>query len=90
VHDKQYLFPWHVDRTIVPGEKVQAHHRRPVGYFAFHRGRWVFVNQTLPGLRDLAKDEPIPPGKMVILEPGQRLLLSPGEGGRLAEVRLVP
>lgn len=90
VYSNLYLYPWHISRSVFPNERLTAHQKKPVGYFVFHDGRWLLVNQTLPGLKDITsgEEEPIPPGSHVILENNQKLLLSPEDGGRLVHVRI--
>jgi len=63
--------------------------KKPVGYFAFHQGRWCFVNQTLMGMKDVSEKREIRPNTMVALTDGKQILLSPDEGGRLVQVQLV-
>lgn len=86
VHHHQHLFPWHTNRLIVPGERIRPHEARPVGYFAFHRGSWVLVNQALPALKDADSGEAVSPGHMVELKEGRRLLLADADGGRMVRV----
>lgn len=88
VYHNQYLFGWHVNRNIVRNEKLRKEDKDPVGYFSFHQGHWVLVNQTLPSLRDLTEDADIPVGSMVRLTDGKRLLLSREDGGRVVLVTL--
>lgn len=86
VHHHRHLQAWHTNRLIVPGERLAPHLARPVGYFAFHGGSWVLVNQSLPGLRDADSGEATPPGSMVELKQGRRLILSDEDGGRMVRV----
>lgn len=90
VYTNQYLYPWHVSRAIFPNERLTADQKRPVAYFVFHGERWLLVNQTLAGLKDVTSGEGIlhPPGSQVVLENDQKLLLSPEEGGRLVHVQM--
>ncbi|MDB6134979.1 MAG: hypothetical protein JWM59_3222 [Verrucomicrobiales bacterium] len=90
VYHNQYLYPWHVSRLVFPNERVTPEQRRPVGYFVFHGGQWMLVNQTLTGLKDITSAEarPVPPGSSIVLANGQKLLLSPEAGGRLAHVMM--
>ncbi|MDA7936683.1 kinase [bacterium] len=93
VYHNQYLHQWHVNRKIVPGERLTAEQSKPVGYFSFHRGRWVLVNQTLAGMTVLEdggqKKTPIEQGKSVTLVDGMNLLMSSEDGGRLVQVQMV-
>jgi serine/threonine protein kinase len=90
VYSNQYLYPWHVSRSVFPNERLTAEQKRPVGYFVFHGGRWLLVNQTLTGLKDVTSGEgiPLPPGSQVVLENDQKLLLSPEDGGRLVHIQM--
>jgi len=90
VYSNQYLYPWHVSRTLFPNERLTEEQKKPVGYFVFHGGHWVFVNQTLTGLKDVTSGEGIhyPPGSQVRLENDQKLLLSPEDGGRLVHIQM--
>lgn len=90
VYSNQYLYPWHASRLVIPNEKLTEEQKKPVGYFVFHEGRWVFVNQTLPTMRDVTGDTPKPVaiGEMIVLTDGQRLLFSDEDGGRLAFVQM--
>ena len=89
VYNNQYLYKWHVDRHIFPNEKITAEEKKPVGYFAFHNNQWIFINQTLTGLKDLSAKKDIPQGSHVVLSDGMQLLLSPEENGRLVQVQMV-
>ncbi|MES2571497.1 MAG: lipopolysaccharide kinase InaA family protein [Verrucomicrobiota bacterium] len=89
VYHNQYLYPWHVSRRIVPNEKLQADQRKPVAYFIFHQGKWLLVNQTLPGLKEMPSGKPVPPGSALELVNGGQILLSAEEGGRLLHVQLI-
>jgi serine/threonine protein kinase len=89
VYSNQYLYPWHVNKTISPNERLTAADKKPVGYFVFHQGKWVLVNQTLNDLKDIDENKIIPIGQMAELKDGQKLLLSSEEGGRLVVIQLV-
>ena len=90
VYTNQYLYQWHVTRSIFPNERLTNEQKRPVGYFVFHDGRWLLVNQTLTGLKDVTSGEGTlhPPGSQVVLENDQKLLLSPEDGGRLVHIQM--
>jgi serine/threonine protein kinase len=88
VHHLQSLYPWHVSRKVIPNERLPAEAKRPVGYFVFHEGEWLLVNQTLATLQNVTTGENIPPGAPVTLRDGEKILLSPEEGGRLLQVRI--
>ena len=89
VYDGQYLYQWHANRNIFPNEKLTDTQKKPVGYFSFHQGQWIFINQTLPGMKDHTENKEIPPNNSVALTEGKQILLSPEEGGRLLHVQIV-
>jgi len=89
VFHNQYLHQWHVDRGIVPNERLTEDQRKPVGYFALQNGKWMFVNQRLTSMKDLTTKQPIPIGTAVEIRDGQQLLLSDKETGRLVYVQMV-
>lgn len=88
VYNNQYLFQWHVNRNTIRNERITAAQKVPVGYFVFHQGKWVLVNQQLTSLKDLTEDKEIPIGAMVELTDGKRLLLSREEGGRVVIITI--
>ncbi len=89
VYSNQYLYQWHANRLIFPNERLSEEQKKPVGYFSFHQGKWIFVNQRLTGLKDLTAKKDIPIGKAIELTDNQQILLSPEEGGRLVQVQMV-
>lgn len=89
VYHNQYLFKWHVSRKVIRNENLTMQDKMPAGYFAFHQGKWVLVNQSLSGMKDITEQKDIPPGSMVELTNGKKILLSPEEGGRLIYVTMV-
>ena len=89
VYSNQYLYPWHVNRTVFPNEKLTDDQRKPVGYFVLHHGKWVFVNQRLDSMKDLTENKDVPVGTMTELADDKQLLLSREEGGRLLHVQMV-
>lgn len=88
VYDKQSLYPWHVNRFVVPNEKLPPEQRRPVGDFHFHGGRWILINRSLPSMVDKTDNRPIGIGEYVELTEGRKILLSTENGGRLIIVQL--
>jgi hypothetical protein len=88
VYNNQYLFQWHVNRNIIRNERLTAEQKVPVGYFTFHNGKWVLVNQKLTSLKDLTEDKEIPVNTMVDLTDGKKLLLSKEEGGRVVMITI--
>jgi serine/threonine protein kinase len=89
VYNNQYLYPWHVDRNIWPTERLSDPEKKPVGYFAFHEDKWIFINQTLSGLKDLGAQRLVKIGDFVELKEGTQLLLSSESSGSLVNVSLI-
>ncbi len=89
VYNNQYIYQWHASNHIFPNERLTDEQRKPVGYFVFHQGRWVLVNQALPDLIDVSQKKAVPVGQMLELRDGQQILFAKETGGRLAVVQLV-
>ncbi len=89
VYNNQYIYGWHTSKNIFPNERLTDDQRKPVGYFVFHQGRWVLVNQNIPDLTDVALKKQIPVGQMLELTDGQQILFDKQAGGRLAVVQLI-
>ncbi len=89
VYSNQSLFPWHVDRDIIPNEKLDPAQQKRVGYFVFHNREWLLVNEGMPDLTDVGNKTPIPVGGKVALVDGMQLLMSKQAGGRLVVVQMV-
>lgn len=88
VYHNQYLFKWHVSKNVIRNESLTDIDKKPVGYFTFYQGKWVLVNQSLHGMKDLTEQKDIPVNSMVELTNGKKILLSNEEGGRLLYVTL--
>jgi serine/threonine protein kinase len=84
VHGTQYLYQWHAIRRFA--DEMADH--TPLGYFAFHNGQWVLVNQTHDTMM-INESEPLPPNSMRVLVDGMRLRLSNDSNARLALVQMV-
>lgn len=89
VYSNQYIYAWHASNLVFPNERLTATQTKPVGYFVFHQGRWVLVNQGLPDLTDVDEKRAVPIGQMLELRDGQQILFSKEVGGRLAVVQMV-
>lgn len=89
VYNNQYLYPWHVNRNIYPNEKLTEDQKKPVGYFVFHQGRWLLINQRLTDLEDKTEGRKIAINEAVELTDNKQILLSKEDGGRLIIVQLV-
>lgn len=88
VYHNQYLFKWHVSRNIIRNESLKQEDKKPVGYFTFYQNKWVLVNQTLKGMKDLTEQKDIPINSMVELTNGKKILLSNEKGGRLLYITI--
>ncbi|BAV05945.1 Protein kinase domain-containing protein [Filimonas lacunae] len=88
VYHNQYLFKWHVSKKIIRNESLTAEDKKPVGYFAIYHKKWVLVNQSLDGMKDLTENKDIPRNAMVELISGKKILLSNEEGGRLLYITI--
>lgn len=86
VYNQQYLYPWHINRLIIPNEKLTDQQRKPVGYFMLHKGKWVLVNQTLTSLQDPDTKGKIPVNGYIELTNNRKILFE--QNGRLALVQI--
>lgn len=90
----QSLQKWHVNKFVVPNEKLSAADKHRVGYFQFHNGNWLLVNEKLPDLYEIEKDGTRvqkKPGEYIVLQEGTQILFADPEkenGARLAIVQL--
>ena len=73
---------------MIRNEGLTAEDKKPVGYFTFYEDKWVLVNQTLTGMKDLTEQKEILPNSMVELTDGKKILLSNEEGGRIIYVTM--
>jgi serine/threonine protein kinase len=90
VYTGQSLFKWHIDRKVIPNERLSAADRQRMGYFIFHDDHWLLVNERMSALFDMKANRAIAIGESVALEEGGQLLFAKDqEGGRLAVVQLV-
>ncbi len=76
------LFNWHAFDHVFPGEKAD---RTRLGYFAFHQGTWILVNEKLTSLTSPGGSR-VGIGAAVELKPGATIRLSQDPHGRIAEV----
>src|SRR5690606_33770119 len=79
VYNNATLHQWHSNRNVIRNERLTDTQKHPVGYFSFHNGKWLFVNQKLNNLKDKTDDVDIPIGGMVELTNGKQLVLSTDE-----------
>lgn len=80
------LHYWHVNRNILRNERLGNNLKERVGYFSYHNGQWLFVNEKLTSARDITRGVDIEIGAPVVLEDGIKLLLSKEDGGRLVTI----
>ncbi|HEY0036560.1 MAG TPA: hypothetical protein VGB66_07730, partial [Longimicrobium sp.] len=85
VWQNQYLYRWHIYSNQFAGEGAD---RKPLGYFAFHNGQWLLVNQNGDSMQ-IVGGEPIPTNSHVVLRDGLQIRLSKESFGRLAVVQMV-
>jgi serine/threonine protein kinase len=88
VYNNATLHKWHTNRNIIRNERLSDNDKLSVGYFSFHKGKWVFVNQKLTSLKDVTEDKAIPVGSMVEISNGKKLLFSSEDGGRIAVITI--
>lgn len=89
VYHNQYLYKWHIDRTIFPNERLKPDDLKPVGYFVFHQNKWLLVNQSLDSLKLIDENRIIRKNDFVELKEGIKLLFTEKPTSRLASVQLV-
>nr|VFJ92626.1 MAG: hypothetical protein BECKH772A_GA0070896_100462 [Candidatus Kentron sp. H]VFK00342.1 MAG: hypothetical protein BECKH772C_GA0070978_100442 [Candidatus Kentron sp. H] len=89
VYTGQSLFPWHINRLIVPNERLTPEQKKRVGYFSFYKGKWLLVNERMDELFNASAKTAIRVGAAVELTDGLQVLLSREHGGRLMVVQVV-
>jgi len=89
VYNNQYLYKWHIDRSIFPNERLTKDDAKPVGYFVYHQNKWLLVNQTMDSLKLVKEDQIIKKNETVELKEGVQLLFSDKPTSRLAAVQIV-
>jgi len=89
VYNNQYLYKWHIDRSIFPNERLTKEDAKPVGYFVYHQSKWLLVNQTMDSLKLVKEDQIIKKNETVELKEGVQLLFSDKPSSRLAAVQIV-
>ncbi|MDQ7089159.1 MAG: hypothetical protein Q9M50_00710 [Methylococcales bacterium] len=94
IYNGQSLYKWHIDRKIIPNERLSDENRQRMGYFIFHENHWLLVNEKMVNLFKVEtgkkKAVQIEKKQSVILEEGLQLLFSKGEeNSRLAVVQLI-
>ncbi len=82
------LHKWHVYRNIIRNEKLTAADKKRLGYFVFHNGSWLLINEGLRGLKDVTNDIGIPIGESLELKDGNKVLLSDDKDGRVITITI--
>lgn len=85
VYHYKSLFKWHAFGGEFPGEEAD---RTPQGYFVFHGGKWLLVNQNLASLTSPGGNR-VPIGQAVELKDGAQIRLSQESKGKIAEVQII-
>jgi serine/threonine protein kinase len=88
IYNNSTLHFWHSDKNIVRNERLTDAQKARVGYFSFHNGKWVLVNEKLTSLKDVSDGKDIPIGSMVEITDGKKLLLSKEDGGRVVIISI--
>lgn len=88
VYTNQSLFQWHINRNIVPNERLTDDQKKRVGYFVKHNNLWYLVNEKMPQLYDVKHKLDVPIGAKVVLDDQTQLLMSKEDGGRLIIVQI--
>lgn len=89
VYSGQNLYQWHVNRNVIPNERLPQEQKIPVADFHFYNGKWILINRKLTQMKDVSDDVVIEIGKSVELTEGKKILLSKEPGGRLLIVQLI-
>lgn len=90
VYSGQNIYSWHVNRNILPNERLTADMKKPVADFHFHNNKWILINRKLTSLTDISdNNRTIAIGESVEISDGKQILLSKEDGGRLLIVQLV-
>ena len=74
-----YVYKWH---TLTNASPLDSD-RTPQGYFSFHNGQWLFVNQSGHDMWAPGQGEYIRHGSVVTITPGTKLVFSLEGNGRL-------
>jgi len=91
IYKDQSIFPWHIDRNIIPNERLKAKDSSRVGYCIFHSNKWLFVNEKLDNIFDYTDQNnviKIEKGQSVTLVDGVQILVKNGNSSRLLLVQM--
>ena len=89
VYNDLYLYPWHIDTKLFPDEKLSAENKKPVGYFSFHKNKWILVNQDINDMIDLTNNKNISVNTAVELKDGKQIYISRGNSEKIFIVRMI-
>jgi len=92
IYKDQSIFPWHIDKNIVPNERLKDKDNARIGYCIFHKGQWIFVNERLNDMYDYTDNnnvKKIEKNQSIVLNDGVKILVKSGRSSRLLLVQLV-
>jgi serine/threonine protein kinase len=92
IYRDQSIFPWHVNRNIIPNERLDSRDSRRVGYCIYHNNNWLFINERLEHMFDHTTPNHIRQikiGDAVKLTDGVQLVVKEASSKRLLLVQLV-
>lgn len=92
IYKDQSIFPWHIDRNIIPNERLQQKDSQRVAYCIFHNNKWLFVNEKINDLLDYTDSnniKKIDKGDYIVLEENTKILVKQYNSARLMLVQLV-
>lgn len=88
VYHNSTLHQWHTNRSLIRNENLKDSEKTRHGYFSFHNGKWMFVNENLTELKDVTENKNIPIGGFVEITNGKKISFSSQENGRLAVISI--
>lgn len=91
IYKDQSIFAWHVDRNIIPNERLKAKDNKRIGYCIFHNQQWLFINESLDEIYDHTNPndvKKIKKGQPIALEDGVKIIVKNGRAVRLWLVQM--
>jgi len=92
IYKDQSIFAWHIDRKIIPNERLIDEYNSRIGYCIFHEGNWLFVNEKLDNLVDYTDEKntkKVAIGEYITLVEGTKMVVTHQNSKRLLLVQLV-
>ncbi len=92
IYKDQSIFPWHIDRHIIPNERLKPHENSRVAYCIFHNNQWLLVNEKVHNMFKYKEDgelEAIEIGKSIVLEDDLKIYIKNIQSPRLLLVQMV-